>query len=96
MLHSAIEFASAVGAIAAALLWLKSARVKLPSDFPLTVFSMRRDVPGPAQEAVVASGYSPQLDALGRALLKQARLSSHGALMAAVAVILQAVALLAQ
>ena len=89
-----LDIASAVFAFGAALLWLLSAMVALPKDFPITV--QITNVPdhlviGPFQSGV---GHSDQLDTLGSALKRQSRLSAFAAISAALAAICQAVGLI--
>jgi hypothetical protein len=81
-----IESLSAVFAIIAALLWLQSARVRTPTQFPINTIT---PIGG------IGTGGSPALQELGQALRRQSRWSAAAAICAAVSALLQAIATLA-
>jgi hypothetical protein len=75
----ALHWGSAVFAGVAAVLWLKSALVKIPSSFPVVMVSP--DL-----------GVSPQANKLGEALIRQSKWSAAAALSAAASALCQALA----
>jgi hypothetical protein len=85
-----LEATSAVFAVSAALLWLHSATVKLPKQFPIIVSTPA--VPSHLVIGGMHEGYgkSDELDALGEALIKQSRYSAYAASCAALSALLQA------
>jgi hypothetical protein len=76
------EGISAALAIAAAYRWHQSAKIVLPTGFPIDVAE--------------SDGYSPALEALGRALSVQSDLSGQAARFAAGAAIFQAISVALQ
>lgn len=93
-LHSGFEFGSAVAALAAALLWFRSAKVRLPSRFPMTVVAVHLTGEPIAGAEVLSTGSSAEIDQLGRAMIRQGRLSAQAAGAAGIAAALQGIALL--
>ncbi|WP_345822412.1 hypothetical protein ABC766_12940 [Methylobacterium fujisawaense] len=89
-----LNVASALAAIAAAGLWWASARVEVPSQFPITVYSMHTSMNQIIGEQVVSTGSSPEIDNLARAMIRQSQLSAWAAVAAGIAAALQGVALL--
>jgi len=91
-----IKCASAVFAIAAAILWFVSARIKTPESFSIHVARA-----GTLQGQLLAGGvigsqyaghgYSPELTALGESMCRQSKWSAAAAVCAGIAAILQAV-----
>jgi hypothetical protein len=84
--------ASAASALWGAYLWFKASRVKTPDNFPIHILSttpFSAEIP-PTEIAVIGS--SPELDAIGRALIQQSALNSRAAIFTAAAVIIQIVA----
>lgn len=73
---------SAVSAIAAAWLWFQSARIRTPEKFSILVNSMFDESFG--------IGQSPELTALGNALVRQSKLSASAAVCAGVSALAQA------
>ena len=93
------EIGSAVFAIVAAVLWLKSAWVKTPHEFNVQVITWHNESAGsPDGSEVVGQGHgvSEELEELGKALIKQSRLSSAAAAFAALSALCQGVAILVQ
>ena len=99
MLETIIQIISAAAAIAAAVLWLLSARPRIPEpgQFPINV--ARPDGGGPLggnplDGRYVGQGNSPQLQAWAAAVFeafaRQSRLSAFAAASAAIAAIFQA------
>jgi hypothetical protein len=92
----AFEIASALFAIGAAVLWLRSAIVRTPKTFSLRVSVSNEDphlAIGPYRNAY---GECPELNDLGEAVIKQSRLSGYAALTAAIAASCQAIAVFLQ
>jgi hypothetical protein len=92
------NLASALFALGAAVLWIASATVKTPTSFSMNVITTQiGDAHVPSGEAVGQGfGTSDELNDLGKALIKQSRLSSWAAGCAAVAAALRgALAILA-
>jgi hypothetical protein len=93
-MNHALQVASAIFAIVAAVFWLVSAIVRMPKEFPIRVSVSN------APSHLATSAYSPaygeseELNTLGQALLKQSRLSAAAAASAALAAFLQAFAIL--
>jgi len=86
-----INVASAIFALLAAILWFLSARVGLPSKFPLLIITTHFDSAEiPAAGAVHGIGESDDIDNLGKAMLEQSRLSAYAASCACVAAVCQA------
>lgn len=91
-----IKYASAVFAIAAAMLWFVSAVVKTPKSFSLHVARadslhgklLAGSVFG---SEYVGHGHSPELTALGAAMSRQSMWSAAAAVCAGIAAALQAV-----
>jgi hypothetical protein len=88
---------SVVTGLIAALLWVRSACVKTPENFAISVAPAEEpfgeDPPGGTH---VGHGYSPKLVALANALQQQSKLSGWAAVLTAVAVIFQMCALVIQ
>ncbi len=85
------DLASALFAFGAAALWAASARVKTPESFSVNVITVHTgDAEFPSAE-VVGKGFgtSAELNDLGKALIKQSRLSAFAAGSAAIAAALQ-------
>jgi hypothetical protein len=89
-----LQLASAIFAIAAAVLWLVSATVKLPNNFPITVTSLHTMMDQLIGAQIVSSGSSSELDQLGQAMIRQSRWSAWAAGCAAVAAVCQAIPIL--
>lgn len=87
--HNLLVLTSAAAALAAAIFWLLSARVRLPSTFPIVVTSVHTMHDQLIGAQVVSEGSSNELDNLGRALIHQSQLSAIAALLAAAAAALQ-------
>ena len=86
------DIASAAFTFAAAVLWLFSAGVKIPQTFSVKVITTHTgdgEFPG-AQVVGQGFGASNELNYLGRALIKQSKLSAGAAACAAIAAMLQA------
>ena len=93
-LATILNFASAGCALMAGIFWFQSAKVKLPTEFPINVYSTHsytNDVEG-AQ--VVSQGSSPEIDDLGRGMISQSRLSAKAAGWACASALMQAGALI--
>jgi hypothetical protein len=89
----ALNFLSGIAALLAAYWWYRSARIKTPDEFPIQVFSdapFSAEIPPASIETV---GTSPQLDAIGKALIAQSGLSARAALCAAISAVIQVVVL---
>jgi hypothetical protein len=84
---------SAVWALMAALYWFRSAKVQLPTEFPLAVIS-HRHLERVIGSEIVSSGSSPEIDSLGKALIEQGKLNAKAAGWASAAALFQASALL--
>jgi len=89
---------SAFFAVCAALLWFKSAVVKTPSEFRISVArpsgAWAEPLGGdPIGSEYIGNGYSPDLQVLGEALVRQSRWNARGAVCAAIAALIQAAAL---
>jgi hypothetical protein len=89
-----LQIASAVFAIIAAALWFASAFVPTPKNFSVRVSVLT----GPSHLATSpvsdAYGESDELNALGKALVKQSHLSAAAASFAALAALSQAISVL--
>jgi hypothetical protein len=85
------EIGSAAFALAAAALWLRSAMIKTPHQFPIAV--QTANVPQHLVIGPTMTGYgeSKELDDLGRAVIRQSWWSAAAAFNAAMAAILQAI-----
>ena len=91
-----LQWSSAAFALGAAILWLKSAMVKTPSSFPISVvkpdnFSLPFGEPMGA--TYVGHGHSPALNELGEALRSQSKWSAAAAVVASASAICQAIAI---
>lgn len=84
---------SAVCAVVAAVYWFRSASVELPKNFPLMVYTSHRLLETVIGSEIGATGSSPEIDALGQAMIKQSELSAIAARWACAAAALQAAAL---
>jgi Flp pilus assembly protein TadB len=92
-----LNVVSAIAAIAAAVLWWKSARVKTPQRFSIMVKHLHglpdTTIMGDSTVgAPIGEAESPELQQLAAALQAQSKLSSHAAKCAAVAALAQGVA----
>lgn len=85
---------SAVWALMAAVYWFKSAKVQLPTEFPLAVTSSHQHLERVIGSEIVSSGSSPEIDRLGKALIEQGKLNAKAAGWACAAALFQASALL--
>ena len=83
---------SAIAAIIAAILWFWSAKIKIPSNFPITVMSVHSVGAQIIGEQIASSGSSEEIDDLARAMIKQSKLSGYAAIAAGIAASLQAAA----
>lgn len=89
-----IQYASAIFAAMAAILWFISALVKIPQDFPIYVepsTPMREGYVGGTED--IGYGFSKELNELGQALRRQSSWSAAAAASAGMSAILQAVAI---
>jgi hypothetical protein len=85
-----LEVISAGFAFSAAVLWLRSATVSTPKQFPIQVhvFNVPSNlVIGPTQSAY---GESKELNELGAAIVKQSRYGAYAASCAAISALVQA------
>jgi len=89
-----LNYGAAIAAIAAAAFWWRSAAIETPSTFPIVVTSSHTLLEKVAGSEIPSQGSSPELDAIGLALIQQSRESGRGAIAAAAAALLQALALL--
>ncbi len=88
---------SVLTGLIAALLWVRSACVKTPENFAISVAQAEEPFGGnPPGGTHVGHGYSPKLVALANALQQQSKLSGWAAVLTAVAVIFQMSALIIQ
>ncbi|HUZ32610.1 MAG TPA: hypothetical protein VMV19_11010 [Xanthobacteraceae bacterium] len=86
-----LEITSAGFAVIAAMLWLRSAVMKTPKQFSIDVHVLNEPshlVIGPTLSSYAQS---PELNDLGKAVIKQSRWSAAAACSAAIAAILQAI-----
>jgi|SRR5271165_2602904 len=85
------DLTSALFAFGAAAFWIASARVKIPQSFSVNVITIHTgDAEFPGAETVGKGfGTSEELNDLGKALIKQSRLSAFAAWLAAIAAVLQ-------
>ena len=88
-LSECVNYAAAAFAIAAAVLWFMSARVKTPQSFGIAVTISTSPFDGSSG----GTGHSPDLWNLGYALKRQSRLSAYAAACAAIAAILNTAAI---
>jgi hypothetical protein len=89
-----LEIISAIFGGLAALLWFMSARVKTPTSFSITVHVANTPshlAIGPYQTSY---GESAELNALGKAVVRQSKLSSLAALCAGLAAAFQTITIL--
>ena len=93
-LETTLNFVSAGCALMAGIFWFQSARVKLPTTFPLTVYSVHTNMDEIAGGEVVSQGSSPEIDDLGRGMILQSGLSAKAAGWACVSALTQAGALM--
>ncbi len=99
ILNGILQWGSAIFAILAAALWLKSAIVKTPTSFGIYVIEpdeYTRPLGEPLGAKYGGYGYSPELDELGESLRKQSKWSAAAAVSAAVSAICQALAIVLQ
>lgn len=89
--HHALTWGSSFAAIAAAVLWFLTSRVKTPSQFPITVTSTHSMLDQVIGAQILSTGSSPELDQIGIALKKQSALNAWAALCAGAAAALQAI-----
>ena len=85
--------ASAVFAVFAAYFWYRSAKVRLPSKFPIQIYREHIADELVIGQSIVSNGSNPEIDDLGKAMILQSKLSALAALCAAGAAICQAFAL---
>jgi hypothetical protein len=85
---------SALFALFASYFWLKSAKVKLSLTFPIEIYSEHIADDLVIGQSIVSSGSSSQIDDLGKAMIRQSKLSACAARCAAGAAVCQALALL--
>ena len=91
-LSTLLHGASIISALLGAYFWLWAARVKTPDSFPIHILSQTpfsSEIP-PTQ--IVTIGSSEELDAIGRALIRQSALNSYAAIFTAAAVVIQVIA----
>ena len=90
-----LQILSAGSALLAAVLWLRSAKIKTPKEFRVQVFVSVFNDPGMPSYEVNAVGYgtSEELERLGNAMIEQSRLSAQAAQCAAASALLQVVAI---
>jgi hypothetical protein len=89
-MKTSLNIGSAIFAAAAAVLWWLSSRVKAPAQFPIQVISKNTMAEQIIGAQVLSIGSSAELDDLGKAFIKQSRLSSWAAASAGVSAIVQA------
>ena len=78
-----LNLVSAVLALAAGALWLLSAKVKLPSEFPIVIMTTHYADPEiPAVGEINGTGKSQQIDDLGKSMIQQSDWSRRAALCA--------------
>lgn len=76
-------------AVLAAILWLSSALIRLPKDVGLVTVHTNKP---PAAGALVGGvAYSVGLDALGKAMSRQSRLSAYAAICAGISALCEAI-----
>lgn len=92
MTSATLNGISALFAISAALLWFCSARVKIPTKFPITVTSDKTIGDTRIGGVVASSGSSKEINNMAKALIRQSNLSAAAAISAGIAAILQALA----
>jgi hypothetical protein len=90
------NLSSAAFAFVATVLWWFSATIKLPHSFPLRVLSSHSLAEQVIGSQVISEGSSKELDDLGRAIIKQSRLSDWAAGAASASAILQALVFIIQ
>lgn len=93
-----LQSLSAFFAVCAAVLWFKSAVVKIPSEFRINVArppeaSAEPLGCNPIGSQYIGNGYSPDLQVLGEALVRQSHWNARGAVCAANAALIQAASL---
>jgi hypothetical protein len=94
-----VQYLSAFFALAAAILWVKSALIRTPSSFAINV-ARPTGVFGtplggdPLGGTYFGQGYSEDLNELGRQMRRQSRWSAAAAVCAAVGAVLQGGAIL--
>ncbi len=85
-----LEFLSALCAGYAAILWFRSAVVKLPPRFPIQVMITARPMyEGPGAPPAMGEGRSQMLDILAHQLKRQSKLSARAARFAGAAALFQ-------
>lgn len=87
-----LSWASAIAAGVAAILWFLSARVKIPSTFPIEVISVHTMAEQIIGAEVISAGSSPEIDQMAASLIWQSKLSGYAAIAAGLAAALQALA----
>lgn len=98
IIKALLDWASFLLAVAAAVLWLYSARVKTPDTFTITVSAAGMGPPlggDPVGGAFVGVGHSPELVTLANALRWQSSLSAWAARCAGISALCQGFALIA-
>ncbi len=91
-----LQWGSGIFALLAAPLWLKSAKIKTPSSFPIHVVKpdgFGRPMGDPHGATYMGQGHSPSLNELGEALRCQSKWGAAAAVFAAVSAICQAFAM---
>ncbi|HEY1778978.1 MAG TPA: hypothetical protein VGG79_00810 [Roseiarcus sp.] len=92
-----INGASALFAFIAAVLWTLSAKVDVPSKFPILIMTSHfADPEMPAVGEVHSIGSSDQIDDLAKAVIKQSRFSAYAAISAGAAAFCQMIGFLVQ
>jgi hypothetical protein len=94
---SGLTWASALFAIAAAVLWFMSARVTTPDSFSIHVVRSNSPFGQPLGQPLgatfVGTAHSADLVELANALRRQSKLSAYAAVCAAASAVAQAIAL---
>ena len=88
-----LTWISAGAAALAAALWFLSASVQIPAKFPINVTSVDVTSDVPMATRRLYSGWSDDIDELGRALITQSRLSAAAASLVGISAMAQAIAL---
>ena len=89
----AADILSVIFAFTAAGLWGWSAWIKLPRQFPIIVVSSHSESDIIPAGEVYSVGSSPQLDELGKAVIRQSELSRYAAVSAAITALCQGFAI---
>jgi hypothetical protein len=96
LLANILDILTAVFAIIAAVLWLKSAKIKTPENFSIYVVKPNQTPLGgnPMGGTYLGNAYSQDLTELAIALKKQSKLSANAASFAALSAMIQALSIL--